>query len=194
MKIIDKLNMFIRSMTGASNRKKEESPASPSLNICVTPVQQEEFTAIKEREELVMDSPQVEAEKPEDVLEELSQFAAPKMEEHSAKEEQKTLLDNSEYMTLAQQCCNMLSELDRMQNQIINEEVLEFITLQKSRIREVLLISGATLIYEEAEFNMLRHQCVNAGMVKNGTPIVETIEAGIDIEGRVMVKAKVSLT
>lgn len=192
MKIIDKPNMFVKNMTGASN-KKEDSTSS-SLNICDMPIQQEEFASITERDELIIDSSRVEVDKPEDVLEELSQSMEPKTEEDTAEEEPKSLLDNSEYMTLAQQCCNMLSELDRMQNQIINEEVLEFITLQKSRIREVLLISGATLIYEEAEFNMLRHQCVNAGMVKNGTPIVETIEAGIDIEGRVMVKAKVSLT
>lgn len=191
MKIIDKLNMFVKNMTGANN-KKEDSVSSP-LNICDMPVQQEEFTTIKERDELIIESSQVEAEKSEDVLEELSQSIEPKAEEHSAGEEQKSLLDNSEFMTLAQQCCDILSELDRMQNQIKNEEVLEFITLQKSRIREALLISGATMIDEEPEFNMLRHQSVNGGFVKNGTPIVETIEAGVEIDGRVMAKGKVRI-
>lgn len=191
MKIIDKLNMFVKNMTSASN--KQEDPASSSLNICDMPVQQEEFTTIKEREELIIDSPQVEAEKSEAVLEELSKSVIPNTEEDSAEEEPKSLLDNSEYMALAQQCCDMLSELDRMQNQIKNEEVLDFITMQKSRIREALLISGATLIDEEIEFNMLRHQSVNGGIVKNGTPIVETIEAGLEIDGRVMVKGKITI-
>lgn len=191
MKIIDKLNMFVKNMTSASNKK--EDPASSSLNICDMPVQQEEFTTIKEREELIIDSPQVEAEKSEAVLEELSKSVIPNTEEDSAEEEPKSLLDNSEYMALAQQCCDMLSELDRMQNQIKNEEVHDFIILQKSRIREALLISGATLIYEETEFNMLRHQCVNGGFVKNGTPISEFVEAGVEIVGRVMVKGKVKI-
>lgn len=177
-------------MTGASN-KKEDSVSSP-LNICDMPVQQEEFTTIKERDELIIESPQTEAEKAEVVLEELSKSVIPNTEEDSVEEEHKSLLDNSEYMALAQQCCDMLSELDRMQNQIKNEEVLDFITMQKSRIREALLISGATLIDEETVFNMLRHQCLNGCIVKNGTPIVETIQAGVEIEGRVLVKAIVS--
>lgn len=189
MKIIDKLNMFVKNMTGANN-KKEDSVSSP-LNICDMPVQQEEFTTIKERDELIIDSPQIETEKSEDVLEVLSQSVEPKTEEDSAEEEQKSLLDNSEYMALAQQCCDMLSELDRMQNQIKNEEVFEFISMQKSRIREALMLSGATLIDEETEFNMLRHQSVEGGIVKNGTLISEFVEAGVEIDGRVMVKGKV---
>lgn len=192
MKIIDKLNMFVKNMTGASN-KKEDSASSP-LNICDMPVQQEEFTTIKERDELIIESPQTEAEKAEVVLEELSKSVIPNTEEDSVEEEHKSLLDNSEYMALAQQCCDMLSELDRMQNQIKNEEVLDFISMQKSRIREALLISGATLIYEETEFNMLRHQCVNGGIVKNGSTICEFVEAGVEIDGRVMVKGKVTFS
>ena len=206
MKIIDKLNMFVKNMTDASN-KKEDSPSSP-LNICNMPVQQEEFATIKERGELIIDSPQVENGKSEYVLEELLQpveqpkeratddqtsLPEQKLEEVSPIEKTTSLLDNSEFMTLAQQCRDILSELDKMQNQIKNEEVLDFITQQKSRIREALLISGATLIDEESMFNMLRHQSVNGGIVKNGTLIREFVEAGVEIGGRVMVKGKVKI-
>lgn len=206
MKIIDKLNMFVKNMTDASN-KKEDSPSSP-LNICNMPVQQEEFATIKERGELITDSPQVENGKSEYVLEELLQpveqpkeratddqtsLPEQKLEEVSPIEKTTSLLDNSEFMTLAQQCRDILSELDKMQNQIKNEEVLDFITQQKSRIREALLISGATLIDEESMFNMLRHQSVNGGIVKNGTLIREFVEAGVEIGGRVMVKGKVKI-
>lgn len=104
---------------------------------------------------------------------------------------QTSLLDNSEYMSLAQQCCDMLKELDVMYKQIPNDLVKNFILQQKTRIREALILSGATLIDEETEFNLLRHQSVNGGIVKNGTPITETVEPGVEIEGRVMVKAKV---
>lgn len=106
---------------------------------------------------------------------------------------QPSLLENSEYMSLAQQCCDMLKELDVMYKQIPNDQVKNFILQQKTRIREALILSGATLIDEETEFNLLRHQSVNGGIVKNGTPITETVEPGVEIEGRVMVKAKVNI-
>lgn len=102
-----------------------------------------------------------------------------------------SLLDNTQFMTLAQQCCDMIGELDRMQKQIKDETLIEFIIMQKSRIREALVLSNATLIDGETEFNLLRHQLLSGSIGKNGTPISETIEAGVEIENRVMIKAKV---
>lgn len=126
-------------------------------------------------------------EKPKDSEELVEQEVLPE-----EQDSQPSLLDNSEYMSLAQQCCDMLKELDVMYKQIPNDQVKNFILQQKTRIREALILSGATLIDEETEFNLLRHQSVNGGIVKNGTPIVETVEPGVEIEGRVMVKAKVN--
>lgn len=102
-----------------------------------------------------------------------------------------SLLDNDEYISLAEQCCDILHELDLMYKQIPNDQVNNFIFQLKTRIREALMLSGATLIDEETEFNLLRHQTVDGGIVKNGTSITETVEPGVEIDGRVMVKAKV---
>ena len=139
------------------------------------------------------------AEEPVTVpVNELETFEKPKDSEEPVEQElllteydcQTSLLDNSEYMSLAQQCCDMLKELDVMYKQIPNDQVKKFVLQQKTRIREALILSGATLIDEETEFNLLRHQSVNGGIVKNGTPITETVEPGVEIEGRVMIKAK----
>lgn len=126
------------------------------------------------------------SEEPKDMEEPLEQDVLP-----TEQDSQPSLLDNSEYMSLAQQCCDMLKELDVMYKQIPNDQVKNFILQQKTRIREALILSGATLIDEETEFNLLRHQSVNGGIVKNGTLITETVEPGVEIEGRVMIKAKV---
>ena len=104
-----------------------------------------------------------------------------------------SLLGNTEYMALAQQCCDILGELDRMYNQVSDDQLKSFIIQQKSRIREALVLSGATLIDEVTEFNLLRHQSAKGGIVNNGTPISEVVEAGVEIDGRVMMKAKITL-
>lgn len=103
------------------------------------------------------------------------------------------LLDSGAYMALAEQCCQMHEELDAMQMQVSDPVVRDYIVMQKSRIRESLLLSGASIIDEETEFNRLRHQSVPPSIVPNGTPIAETIEAGIEIENRVMIKSKVRI-
>lgn len=191
MKIINKLNMFIKNLTSPNNKKEEF--ATSSLNICDMSVQQEEFSKIAENDKLITE-PLLSEEQPNDCsTDDQTSLSEQESEEATAIEKPTSLLDNSEYMTLAQQCCDILSELDRMQNQITNKEILDFITHQKSRIREALLLSGATLIDEESEFNILRHQCINVGIVNNGMPIVETVDTGVEIDGRILVKAKIRI-
>lgn len=116
-------------------------------------------------------------------------------EETTSGEEpvQQSLLDNSSYMSLAEQCRMMHEELDRMQMQVADASILDFIMMQKSRIREALVLSGARIIDEETEFNRLRHQSVPASIVNNGTPVSETVEAGVEIDNRVIIRAKVKI-
>lgn len=191
MKIIDKLNRFVKNVTSTSN-KKEDTPSS-SLNICDMSVLEKKLTKIAENDKLVLESTSDNEQIEDDYFDNQLSLTNIESEGGSPAEEPTSLLNNSEYMTLALQCCDMLSELDRMQNQVKNEEVVDFIKLQKSRIREALIISGATMIDEETEFDLLRHQCTNGYIVKNGTPIVQTVEPGVEIGERVMVKAKVNL-
>ena len=108
-------------------------------------------------------------------------------------EHTESLLDNIPYMQLAEQCCQMHQELERQRNQVTDPTYLDFIALQQSRIREALLLSGANYIDGEKEFNLIRHTPSSTGIITNGIPIEETIEPGIEIDGRVMIKAKVKI-
>lgn len=185
MKLID---IIWRTTSANKNREK-----TPSLKNCDTPIQKKMPSNNIVNNIPTMDSPSYEEQTIDDSVDIHTSLSKTEHQEASPIESP-SLLDNPEYMTLAQQCCDILSELNRIQNQIKNEEVLDFITLQKSRIREALLISGATLINDDATFNLLRHQCINRGRhIENGTPITKTIEPGVEIDGRVMVKAKICL-
>lgn len=104
-----------------------------------------------------------------------------------------SLLDNQPYMALAHQCRDMLQELDRMAHLVPDASTRSFIEQQQSRIAEALFLSGATPIAEESTFNLLRHEPAEGGVITNGTPIAETLTPGIEIEGQVLVKAKVKL-
>lgn len=100
-----------------------------------------------------------------------------------------TLLDDTAYMALAEKCCNIISELDTIQT----EENAGMSDLVKTRIREALLCSGAEPISDETSFDILRHKAEGKSIVRKGTPISATIEPGIAIGDRVMIKAKVEI-
>lgn len=185
MKWIKKINEFFQHTMSSNNNVEENVPSS--IDICNIPMNQSSFSFEDNRieDESLLQLQEDETEKDTGFHQDVE------LEEVVSQEEQPSLLDNYEYMNLAQQCCDMLGELDRMCNLVQDDQVKKFILQQKNRIREALLLSGASLINEDTEFNMLRHQSVNAEVVKNGTPIAETIEAGVEIDRRVMVKAKV---
>lgn len=109
------------------------------------------------------------------------------------EEVQPSLLNNQPYMSLVKQCCNIYDELSRISEQTSDEDMLHFIQVQQGRIREALVLSGGRLIDEETEFNLLRHTPVPTKIVNNGHPISSTLEAGVEIEDRVIIKAKVVL-
>lgn len=104
-----------------------------------------------------------------------------------------SLLDNKPYMGLVRQCCDMIQELERMRKLVACEQTIGFIEQHQSRIAEALFLTGASPIAEEPVFNLLRHEPAEGGITTNGTPIAETIVPGIEIEGQVLVKAKVIL-
>ncbi|MCQ2147761.1 MAG: hypothetical protein MJZ16_09625, partial [Bacteroidales bacterium] len=100
---------------------------------------------------------------------------------------------NDNYMKLAVQCCEIYDDIDKISHQTTNPEVLSFLDLEKSRIREALLLSGASLINGEEKFDFVRHTAVLSDALLNGRTIDSTLEPGIMIDDRVMIKAKVKL-
>ena len=100
-----------------------------------------------------------------------------------------TLLDDTAYMALAEKCCDIISELETIQT----EENADMSDLVKMRIKEALLCSGAEPISDETSFDILRHKAEGKSIVRKGTPISTTIEPGIAIGDKVMIKAKVRI-
>lgn len=100
-----------------------------------------------------------------------------------------SLLDNASYMSLAESCCELFKELEKLQS----EDNFELIDLVKSRIKEGLFLSGAEPIAEETSYDVIRHTAVGKSIVRKGTPITSTLEPGVAIDDKVMIKAKVQL-
>lgn len=100
-----------------------------------------------------------------------------------------SLLDDAAYMALAEKCCDIISELDTIQT----EENADMSDMVKTRIKEALLCSGAEPISDESSFDILRHKAEGKSIVRKGTPISATIEPGVAIGDKVMIKAKVEI-
>lgn len=109
--------------------------------------------------------------------------------EQEVAHETTSLLDNSPYMSLADSCCDLIKELDKLKS----EDNQELIDLVNSRIKEGLISSGAEPIAEETSYDVIRHTAVGKSIVRKGTPISSTIEPGVVIDDRVMIKAKVQI-
>lgn len=107
----------------------------------------------------------------------------------SAPNTETSLLDNNAYMSLAGNCCDIVKELDKLKA----EDNQDLINLVISHIKEGLISSGAKPIAEETEYDVIRHTAVGKSIVRKGTPIISTLDPGIAIGDKVMIKAKVQI-
>ena len=106
---------------------------------------------------------------------------------------QVSLLENENYMKLAEQCCEIYDDIEKIYQRTTNPEVKSFLDLEKSRIREALLLSGASMINDDQKFDFVKHTAVFSKTLSNGRTIDSIIEPGIMIADRVMIKAKLKL-
>ena len=110
-------------------------------------------------------------------------------QQEDGHDESSSLLDNSNYMSIVESLTSLMQEIEDIED-LPSQEVADLV---KSRIQESLLLSGAELIAEDKEFDVLRHQPIPAAMIKKGEPIDSIIEPGILIENKVIRKAKVTI-
>lgn len=110
-------------------------------------------------------------------------------QQEDIQDESSSLLDNSNYMSIVESLTSLMQEIEDVED-LPSQEVADLV---KSRIQEGLLLSGAELIAEDKEFDVLRHQPIPAAMIKKGEPIDSIIEPGILIENKVVRKAKVTI-
>ena len=103
------------------------------------------------------------------------------------------LLDNRQLVKVFSECADLLSEIDRISPRFKSSDSQLLMETINERIRSALYLSGGTAIEGETSFDPIRHTCPEKPLAKEGTPIIETIEAGVLLESRVFVKAKVRL-
>lgn len=123
-------------------------------------------------------------EKPTEEVEE-----EPVVKENEEEVRPQSLLDNTPYLSLAESCCDLIKELEQQQT----DENGETVSLAKSRIIEALISSGATPIAEETSFDVVRHTPEVKAIVRKGTPILATVQAGVAIDDKVIIKAIVKV-
>lgn len=104
-----------------------------------------------------------------------------------------SLLDNSDYIKLVSENCQLLEKLDELSEKMNDDDSLKIIRYVKKQLRTCLVNAGASTIEEETTFNLLRHEPIGDIIAKNGEIIANTIEPGIAVENRVFIKAKVTI-
>lgn len=211
---------FFKIVFGVSRKEPQEQTQQSNLDIANAQPAPEEYVATVEEplspieEQTMADGTDVsvvsEQESVHETTDELQEFVNEIDKEYSSEnsksedttdgdgltevvepepEENTSLLDNSPYMSLADSCCDLIKELDKLKS----EENQKLVDLVNSRIKEGLISSGAEPIAEEPFYDVIRHSAIGKSIVRKGTPIASTIEPGVAIDDKVMIKAKVQI-
>lgn len=105
-----------------------------------------------------------------------------------------SLLDNKPLVKVFAECADLLNELDRISPRFSSPDSQLLIEIINERLRSALYLSGGVPIEGDTSFDPIRHICPENPLAKEGSPICETLESGVELDTRVFVKAKVKLT
>lgn len=104
-----------------------------------------------------------------------------------------SLLENKPLVKIFTECADLLRSLDELTKDFKSEREQFLLQMVREKICTVLLISGGTPIDNDKSFDIIRHISINCNNAVNGMPIQEFVEAGISLDDRVIVRAKVNL-
>lgn len=96
-------------------------------------------------------------------------------------------LDNRPWISLVEECVQLLDEMDR-EFEHANAASKEVAAHAVSRLGEILERAGVEVIDREAIFDRLRHQALKA---TRGMTVIETVSPGYAVGRRVLRRAKV---
>lgn len=109
-------------------------------------------------------------------------------------EEKIPLLENEAFIKLVEECVDMMNEFDGYKSRLESDESKMIVELIVKRIQEFLERAGLQRIDDMNEpFSVLRHTPVPMIPVKEGEPIRKILQAGLILDNRVLVKAKVEI-
>lgn len=90
-------------------------------------------------------------------------------------------------------CADLLNQLEETADKL-DEGARPLAEHVRVTLQEIIERAGGTRLENEPAFDVARHQAVPVSRVKQGTPILATIEPGYLYDGRIIKRARVRVT
>lgn len=104
-----------------------------------------------------------------------------------------SLLDNKPLVKMFEECADVIKNVERIRPAFESEEAQDLINTIREQLVQAMVLSGGKTIDNEKQFDILRHKCEKGIHANDGDEIEETLEPGVSLEDRVLVKALVKI-
>ena len=98
-----------------------------------------------------------------------------------------------DFESLCEKLAEMVKNYDQMATQMPGGEAKDLLADMCEQIIASMNLGGCTAITKESAFNPLRHKPSPFSIVDEGTPILATLRAGVELNGKVLIKAIVKI-
>lgn len=97
------------------------------------------------------------------------------------------------FETLCLQLAQMVKNYDQLAAQMPDGETKDLLSDMSEQIITSMNLGGCTPITKENSFCSLRHRPVPFSAIEDGTPIRATLRAGVELNGKVLIKAQIKI-
>ena len=139
---------------------------------------------VSQKEDAVIETPDI---KPEDPINDNPPIEPEPEPEPEPKPE--SLLDNKPLVKMFEECADVIKYLEHIRPAFDSENGQDLINTVREQLLQAMVLSGGKTIDNETHFNILRHQCLKGIHANDGDEIIKTLEPGVSLEERVLVKA-----
>lgn len=112
---------------------------------------------------------------------------------HLPDVEQDISSPSQDFDALCTQLANMVKNYDQLAAQLPDGEAKDLLTDMSEQIIASMNLGGCTPITKETSFFSFRHKPVPFSTIEDGTPIRATLRAGVELNGKVLIKAMISV-
>lgn len=139
---------------------------------------------VLQKEDAVVETPDI---KPEDTINDSDNPPIEPEPEPEPKPE--SLLDDKPLVKMFEECADVIKYLEHIRPAFDSENGQDLINTVREQLLQAMVLSGGKPIDNETRFNILRHQCLKGILADDGDEIIKTLEPGVSLEERVLVKA-----
>lgn len=100
---------------------------------------------------------------------------------------------SQDFEALCTQLTQMVKNYDQLAAQMPDGEAKDLLSDMSEQIIASMNLGGCTPITKETSFCSLRHKPVPFSAIEDGTPIRATLRAGVELNGKVLIKALVKI-